>query len=79
MGGNREYHVGGDLLDIHGNTIHGGFTGIRKDATKGSAGASAKGADDSVTDPDPRPGSGPRSGSGAGASSGKASGAGEPE
>ncbi|MER8231429.1 hypothetical protein [Streptomyces sp. NPDC094049] len=31
-GGNRTYHVGGDLLDVHGNTIHGGFTGIRKDA-----------------------------------------------
>ncbi|WP_411109819.1 hypothetical protein [Streptomyces sp. c-19] len=29
-GGNRTYQVGGDLLDIHGNTIHGGFTGIRK-------------------------------------------------
>ncbi|MFB7406375.1 hypothetical protein ACFCZ2_04240 [Streptomyces sp. NPDC056202] len=73
MGGNREYHVGGDLLDIHGNTIHGGFTGIRKGSTKGSG--------DSVTDPDPdpRPGPGPRPGSGAGASSGKASGAGEPE
>ncbi|MFD7575953.1 hypothetical protein ACFV6U_36435, partial [Streptomyces sp. NPDC059810] len=71
VGGNREYHVGGDLLDIHGNTIHGGFTGIRKGSTKG--------AGDSVTDPDPRPGSGPRSGWGAGASSGTASGAGEPE
>ncbi|WP_199863510.1 MULTISPECIES: hypothetical protein [unclassified Streptomyces] len=29
-GGSRTYHVGGDLLDVHGNTIHGGFTGIRK-------------------------------------------------
>ncbi|MEV7374919.1 hypothetical protein AB0O51_29055 [Streptomyces sp. NPDC090301] len=71
MGGNREYHVGGDLLDIHGNTIHGGFTGIRKDAAKGSA-ERARGP---VADPDPRPGSG----SGAGTSSGTASGAGEPE
>ncbi|MFB7587704.1 hypothetical protein [Streptomyces sp. NPDC056169] len=34
-GGNRTYHVGGDLLDVHGNTIHGGFTGIRKDAGAG--------------------------------------------
>ncbi|MET7755068.1 hypothetical protein ABZT27_10175 [Streptomyces sp. NPDC005389] len=64
MGGNREYHVGGDLLDIHGNTIHGGFTGIRKDA--GQA-------------PSPRSGSGSRSGSGAGAGSGTASGAGDQE
>ncbi|MGW6389892.1 hypothetical protein ACWFR1_05160 [Streptomyces sp. NPDC055103] len=30
-GGNRTYNVGGDLLDIHHNTIHGPFTGIRKD------------------------------------------------
>ncbi|MFF1508184.1 hypothetical protein [Streptomyces sp. NPDC058326] len=29
-GGSRTYHVGGDLLDVHGNTIHGGFTGISK-------------------------------------------------
>ncbi|MEU5921141.1 hypothetical protein [Streptomyces sp. NPDC047141] len=29
-GGNRTYHVGGDLLDVHGNTIHGNFTGIQK-------------------------------------------------
>ncbi|MER5206167.1 hypothetical protein [Streptomyces sp. NPDC002825] len=29
-GGHRTYHVGGDLLDVHGNTIHGDFTGIRK-------------------------------------------------
>ncbi|MGW2303365.1 hypothetical protein [Streptomyces sp. NPDC001809] len=36
MGGNREYHVGGDLLDVHGNTIHGGFTGIRKDSGRGA-------------------------------------------
>ncbi|MFE7548629.1 nucleotidyl cyclase domain-containing protein [Streptomyces gardneri] len=34
-GGNRTYDVKGDLLDIHGNTIHGGFTGIRKDAGAG--------------------------------------------
>ncbi|RSS60324.1 hypothetical protein EF909_09200 [Streptomyces sp. WAC01280] len=34
-GGNRTYHVGGDLLDVHGNTIHGDFTGIRKDAGAG--------------------------------------------
>ncbi|MEF9885956.1 hypothetical protein [Streptomyces sp. P9-A4] len=31
-GGNRTYHVGGDLLDVRGNTIHGGFTGISKGA-----------------------------------------------
>ncbi|MFI6421062.1 hypothetical protein ACIBG6_27095 [Streptomyces sp. NPDC050842] len=36
-GGNRTYNVGGDLLDIHHNTIHGGFTGIRKDAGAGEA------------------------------------------
>ncbi|OKJ60725.1 hypothetical protein AMK29_25550 [Streptomyces sp. CB02261] len=35
-GGNRTYHVGGDLLDVHGNTIHGGFTGIRKSAAPGA-------------------------------------------
>ncbi|WP_426404397.1 hypothetical protein ACN9M0_28160 [Streptomyces sp. R-07] len=35
-GGNRTYHVGGDLLDVHGNTIHGGFTGIRKGSGTGA-------------------------------------------
>ncbi|MFJ7986522.1 hypothetical protein [Streptomyces sp. NPDC096351] len=39
VGGNREYHVGGDLLDVHGNTIHGGFTGIRKDSGRGTGSA----------------------------------------
>ncbi|MFF3841501.1 hypothetical protein [Streptomyces sp. NPDC001930] len=43
-GGNREYHVGGDLLDIHGNTIHGGFTGIRKDSGPRSGSGTASGA-----------------------------------
>ncbi|MFJ5832880.1 hypothetical protein [Streptomyces sp. NPDC093089] len=33
--GNRTYTVGGDLLDVHGNTIHGDFTGIRKSAGAG--------------------------------------------
>ncbi|MFF0478093.1 hypothetical protein [Streptomyces sp. NPDC004284] len=35
-GGNRTFHVGGDLLDVHGNTIHGGFTGIRKGTAAGA-------------------------------------------
>ncbi|WP_318212134.1 hypothetical protein [Streptomyces sp. SJL17-1] len=66
VGGNREYHVGGDLLDVHGNTIHGGFTGIRKDSGTGSGSRSGSG-----------PGTG--SGSGTGTGPGAASGAGEPE
>ncbi|MFJ7957579.1 hypothetical protein ACIQ62_14970 [Streptomyces sp. NPDC096319] len=37
-GGNRTYQVGGDLLDVHGNTFHGDFTGIRKGPGAGAAG-----------------------------------------
>ncbi|MFE4984493.1 hypothetical protein [Streptomyces sp. NPDC056664] len=74
MGGNREYHVGGDLLDIHGNTIHGGFTGIRKDSGKGSGKDSG-----SRSGSRSGSGSGPGSGSGAAAGSGAVAGAGEPE
>lgn len=43
-GGSRTYHVGGDLLDVHGNTIHGGFTGIRKDPPSGTGARSGAGA-----------------------------------
>ncbi len=41
--GNRTYHVGGDLLDVHGNTIHGDFTGIRKGPEPSSGAAEAGG------------------------------------
>ncbi|MFF8379412.1 hypothetical protein ACF07V_25160 [Streptomyces sp. NPDC015661] len=34
--GHRTFHVGGDLLDVHGNTIHGDFTGIRKSSGTGA-------------------------------------------
>ncbi|WP_026058810.1 hypothetical protein [Streptomyces sp. SS] len=34
-GGNRTYHVGGDLLDVHDNTVHGDLTGIRRTARAG--------------------------------------------
>ncbi|WP_435973536.1 hypothetical protein [Streptomyces sp. Qhu_M48] len=55
-GGNRTYHVGGDLVDVQGNTIHGPFTGIRKDAAPTSGTGSA-----------PTSGTGSGSGSGCGA------------
>ncbi|MEX0168561.1 hypothetical protein [Streptomyces sp. LMG1-1-1.1] len=35
--GNRTYTVGGDLVDVHGNTIHGDFTAIDKSARAGEA------------------------------------------
>ncbi|GGV06987.1 hypothetical protein GCM10010275_53760 [Streptomyces litmocidini] len=34
-GGNRTYHIGGDVVDVHGNTFHGDFTGIRKGTAAG--------------------------------------------
>ncbi|MER5962750.1 hypothetical protein [Streptomyces sp. NPDC002057] len=69
-GGNRTYHVGGDLLDVHGNTIHGPFTGIRKDSGTGAATVSGTGS---------APGSGTGSGTGSAPGSGSGSGAGEAE
>ncbi|MFI0976492.1 hypothetical protein ACH4SP_05635 [Streptomyces sp. NPDC021093] len=30
----QEFHVGGDNLSVTGSTIHGGFTGIRKEGTR---------------------------------------------
>ncbi|MFE2559600.1 hypothetical protein ACFXGT_26920 [Streptomyces sp. NPDC059352] len=36
-GGNRTYNVGGDLLDVHGNTIHGDFTGFSKGSGAGES------------------------------------------
>ncbi|SEC23555.1 hypothetical protein [Streptomyces sp. TLI_105] len=35
-GGNRTYHIGGDVVDVHGNTFHGDFTGIRKGTAAGA-------------------------------------------
>ncbi|MCX4984105.1 hypothetical protein [Streptomyces sp. NBC_00572] len=66
VGGNRTYHVGGDLLDVHGNTIHGGFTGIRKDSGSRTDSGSDSGS-----------GTGTGTGSSSGSSSGSGSGAGE--
>ncbi|MFG2897876.1 hypothetical protein ACGFZH_12465 [Streptomyces zaomyceticus] len=59
--GNRTYNVGGDLVDVHGNTIHGGFTAVRKDAGPGSGATADSG-------PGPGSGPGPESGAGAGES-----------
>ncbi|MER7533908.1 hypothetical protein ABTX77_03845 [Streptomyces sp. NPDC097704] len=42
-GGDRTYHVGGDLLDVHGNTFRGDFTGIRKSTGAGTAAAAGAG------------------------------------
>ncbi|MBD0711804.1 hypothetical protein BU197_26695 [Streptomyces sp. CBMA291] len=59
-GGNRTYQVGGDLVDVHGNTIHGGFTGIRKNVTPPPGpGRTDRGWDrdeDTVADTGPRAG-----------------------
>ncbi|MFC8172035.1 hypothetical protein [Streptomyces sp. NPDC057325] len=56
-GGSRTYHVGGDLLDVHGNTIHGGFTGIRKEPAPRPAPGPA-----SAPEPEPASGAVPEAG-----------------